>query len=72
MSTQKSHADRANSAVLARGNGFYYAIRRFVGDAVEAHRYRNQLRHTMRELDGLPNSLKRDIDWPGIAKHEKL
>ena len=71
MNTQKTVSNHADFAVLARGNGFYYAIRRFVGDAVEARRKRNMLRHTVRELDLLPDYLKQDIDWPAIAKHEE-
>ena len=38
MKTEKSLKNGADLAVLARGNGFYYAVRRFVGDAIEARR----------------------------------
>ena len=53
MKTQKSHAGGTDLAVLARGNGFYYAIRQFVDDAITAHRKRNAIRHTAHELDQL-------------------
>ena len=71
MKTQKTHAGGADLAVLARGNGFYYAIRRFVGDAIAARRKRNAARHTAYELDQMPDYLKQDIDWPTIMKHEE-
>ncbi|MCQ4629301.1 hypothetical protein J2Y63_003336 [Shinella sp. BE166] len=71
MKTQKSYADGADLAVRARGNGFYYAIRRFVGDAIEARRRRNVARHTADELAQLPDYLQQDINWPGIIKHEE-
>lgn len=71
METQKSHADGANLAVLARGNGFYYAIRRFVGDAIEARRRRAVVRHTEEELAQMPDYLQRDIGWTGIGDHEE-
>ncbi|MFT4159981.1 hypothetical protein [Shinella zoogloeoides] len=70
MKTQKSLTDGADLAVLARGNGFYYAIRRFVGEAIEARRRRAVARHTAEELAQLPDYLKQDIDWPAITKHE--
>ena len=70
MKTQKSFANASDLAVLARGNGFYYAVRRFVGDAIEARRRRAVARHTADELAHLPEYLKRDIDWPAIDKHE--
>ena len=71
MKMQKSYADGANLAVSVRGNGFYYAIRRFVGDVNEARRRRNAARHTAEELAQLPPYLKADIDWPAIADHEE-
>jgi hypothetical protein len=71
METQKSHADGANLAVLARGNGFYYAIRRFVGDAIEARRRRAVARHTAEELSHMPDYLKQDIGWTGSTEHEE-
>ncbi|MGQ3209666.1 hypothetical protein [Shinella sp.] len=71
MKTQKSYADGADLAVRARGNGFYYAIRRFVGDVVEARRRRNAIRHTAEELALLPDYLKQDINWPAITNHEE-
>lgn len=55
MNTQKSLEDGGNLAVFARGNGFYYAIRRFVGDAIEARRRRSVARHTAEELAQLPD-----------------
>ena len=70
MKTQKSLTDGADLAVLARGNGFYYAIRRFVGEAIKARRRRVVARHTAEELALLPDYLKQDIDWPAITKHE--
>lgn len=70
MNTQKSYANGANLAVVARGNGFYYAIRRFVGEAIEARRRRNVARHTAEELEQLPDYLKEDIAWPSIVNHE--
>lgn len=70
METQKSHADGANLAVLARGNGFYYAIRRFVGDAIETHRRRAAARHTAEELAQMPDYLQQDIGWPSAPRHE--
>lgn len=70
MKTQKSLTDGADLAVLARGNGFYYAIRRFVGEAIEARRRRAVARNTAEELAQLPDYLKQDIDWPAITKHE--
>ena len=42
MNTQKSLSDGADLAVLVRGNGFSYAIRRFVGEAIAA-RYRQAM-----------------------------
>lgn len=71
MNTQKTFSNGANLAVLVRGNGFYYAIRQFVDDAITAHRKRNAIRHTAHELDQLPDYLKQDIDWPAIMKHEE-
>jgi hypothetical protein len=71
MKTQKSYADGADLAVRARGNGFYYAIRRFVGDAIEARRRRNTARHTAEELAQLPDYLKQDINWPTTINHEE-
>lgn len=71
MKTQKSHAGGADLAVLARGNGFYYAIRRFVGDAIEARRRRAIAQHTAEELAHLPDYLKQDIGWPALGKHEE-
>ncbi len=71
MNTQKSFANGADLAVLVRGNGFYYAIRRFVGEAIEARRKRNAIRHTTAELEQLPDYLKQDIDWPAIGDHEE-
>ena len=75
MRTQKSHADGADLAVLARGNGFYYAIRRFVGDAIAARRRRAVIHHTAEEMAQMPDYLKQDIGWPAIAerieKHEE-
>ncbi|AOF91262.1 hypothetical protein [Sinorhizobium sp. RAC02] len=70
MKTQKTYTDGADLAVRARGNGFYYAIRRFVGDAVEARRRHNAIRHTAEELALLPDYLKQDINWPAITNHE--
>lgn len=71
MKTQKTHAGGADLAVLARGNGFYYAIRRFVGDAIEARRRRAIIHHTAEELAHLPDYLKQDIGWPTLMKHEE-
>ena len=71
MNTQKTFSNGADLAVLVRGNGFYYAIRRFVGDALEARRRRNIARHTAEELAQLPDYLKQDINWPAIIKHEE-
>lgn len=71
MKTQKTYADGADLAVRARGNGFYYAIRRFVGDAVEARRKRHALRHTADQLAKLPDYLKQDINWPASDNHER-
>lgn len=71
MKTQKSLRNGADLAVRARGNGFYYAIRRFIDDAVEARRRRVVERQTLEELNRLPTYLKHDIDWPVIAKHDK-
>ena len=75
MRTQKSHADGADLAVLARGNGFYYAIRRFVGDAIAARRRRAVIHLTTEEMAQMPDYLKQDIGWPAIAerigKHEE-
>ncbi len=71
MNTQKSLLNGADLAVLARGNGFYYAIRRFVGEAIEARRKRNTIRHTAHELERLPDYLKQDINWPALTKHEE-
>lgn len=71
MRTQKSFGNGTNLAVVARGNGFYYAIRRFVGDIIEARRRHNTARHTAHELAQLPDYLKQDIDWPGTEKHEE-
>ncbi len=70
MNTQKSFTNGADLAVLVRGNGFYYAIRRFVGEAIEARRKRNAALRTAQELDQLPDYLKQDIAWPAITKHE--
>ena len=72
MNTQKSLSDGANLAVLVRGNGFYYAIRRFVGEAVAARRARIAYRRASQELDQMPDYLKQDIDWPAVMKHEEL
>ena len=55
MNTQKSLSDGADLAVLVRGNGFYYTVRRFVGEVVEARRKRNAIRHTAQELDRFPD-----------------
>ena len=71
MNTQKSLSDGADLAVLVRGNGFSYAIRRFVGEAIAAHRKRAAIRHTAYELNQLPAYLQQDIDWPAIGKHEE-
>ncbi|WP_430439341.1 hypothetical protein [Shinella sp.] len=71
MDTQKSYASGADLAVAVRGNGFYYAIRRFVGDAIEARRRRNAARHTAEELAQLPSYLKDDINWPAAINHEE-
>lgn len=71
MKTKKAPANGADFAVLARGDGFYYAIRRFVGDAIEARRKRAMIRHTTEELSHLPEYLKQDIGWPVISKHEE-
>lgn len=71
MKTQKTFTNGADLAVLVRGNGFYYAIRRFVGDAIEARRKRIAVRHTAAELAQLPDYLKQDINWPAIDKHEQ-
>ena len=71
MNTQKSYANGTDLAVVARGNGFYYAIRRFVGEAIEARRRRNVARHTAEELEQLPDYLKEDIAWPSTVKHEE-
>ena len=71
MNTQKTVSNGADLAVLVRGNGFYYAIRRFVGDAIAARRKRSVARHTAYELDQMPAYLKEDIDWPAIMKHEE-
>lgn len=71
MKSQKTFANGADLAVLARGNGFYYAIRRFVGDAIEARRRRNTARHTAEELAQLPDYLKQDINWPAVTNHEE-
>jgi hypothetical protein len=68
MDTQKSYAGGADLAVAVRGNGFYYAIRRFVGDAIEARRRRNAARHTAEEL---ASYLKDDINWPAAINHEE-
>lgn len=70
MKTQNSLANGADLAVVARGNGFYYAIRRFVGEAIEARRARITARHTAEELARLPDYLKQDINWPAITNHE--
>ncbi len=71
MKTQKSLPGDVGLAVLARGNGFYYAIRRFVGEQIEARHRRNVARHTAEELSRLPDYLKQDIDWPAIGRHEE-
>ena len=71
MDTQKTYANGADLAVKVRGNGFYYAIRRFVGDAIEARRRRNAARHTAEELAQLPSYLKDDINWPAAINHEE-
>lgn len=71
METQKSSGNGADLAVVARGNGFYYAIRRFVGDAIDARRARLAARHTAEELAQLPDYLKQDINWPAITRHEE-
>jgi hypothetical protein len=71
MKTQKSFGIGADLAVIARGNGFYYAIRRFVDEAIEARRKRNVARHTAEELAQLPDYLKQDINWPTIVGHEE-
>ena len=71
MNTQKTFSNGADLAVLVRGNGFYYAIRRFVGDALAARRRRNIARHTAEELAQLPYYLKQDIIWPAIIKLEE-
>lgn len=70
MNTLKSFKTGADLTVLARGNGFYYAIRRFVGDAIDAHRRRVTVRHTAEELSQLPDYLQQDINWPALMKHE--
>ncbi|QRI65361.1 hypothetical protein JQ506_10465 [Shinella sp. PSBB067] len=71
MKTQKSLKNGADLAVLARGNGFYYAIRRFVGEALEARRQRASARQTAEQLAQLPAYLRRDIDWPAVVHHEQ-
>ena len=70
MDTHKSYANGTDLAVTVRGNGFYYAIRRFVGEAINARRRRNATRHTAEELAQLPSYLKDDINWPAITNHE--
>lgn len=72
MNTQRSLSDGADLAVLVRGKGFYYSIRRYVGNAIEARRKRNAIRHTAHELDQLPDYLKQDINWPTIEKDEEI
>ena len=72
MKTLDRTANGADFAVLVRGNGFYYAIGRVVGAAIEARRRRNAIRHTAEHLDQLPDYLKADIDWPAVGRHEHL
>ncbi|HEV7248492.1 MAG TPA: hypothetical protein VGN93_16065 [Shinella sp.] len=67
MKIEKSYANGADLAVVARGNGFYYAIRRFVGEVIETRRRRSVARHTAAELNELPEYLKQDINWPDVA-----
>ncbi|MGB3813503.1 MAG: hypothetical protein WA950_09770 [Shinella sp.] len=71
MKTQKTFTNGADLAVLVRGSGFYYAIRRFVGEAIEARRKRVAVRRTAEELAQLPDYLKQDINWPAIDKHKE-
>ena len=71
MKTHKSPENRADIAVMVRGNGFFYAVRRYVDDAIKARRKRNSIRHAAEELDRFPDYLKQDINWPAIAEHEE-
>lgn len=71
MKTQKSPVDGTVLAVRARGDGFYYAIRRFVGEVAEARRRRIAARRTTADLQRLSPYLRRDIDWSAADMHER-
>jgi len=71
MKTQKSPVDGTVLAVRARGNGFYYAIRHFVGEVAEARRRRLAARRTTEDLQRLSPYLQRDIDWSVTDMHER-
>ncbi|MFC3071967.1 hypothetical protein [Shinella pollutisoli] len=71
MKTQESPVDGTVLAVRVRGSGFYYAIRHFVGEAVEARRRRIAARRVTEDLQQLSPYLQRDIGWPSIDMHER-
>lgn len=71
MKSEKLHAFGGEIAVRIRGNGFYYAIQRFVNERIQARRRRISAHHTAWELAQLPDYLKQDIRWPPTADHEE-
>lgn len=71
MKSEKSDVFGGNIAVRARGNGFYYAIQRFVSEKVQARRRRISAHHAALELAQLPDYLKHDIQWPPTSDHEE-
>ena len=71
MKSEKRHAFGGEIAVHIRGNGFYYAIQRFVNEKIQARRRRISAHHTAWEMAQLPDYLKQDIQWPPTADHEE-
>lgn len=71
MKSEKSPIFGGDIAVRARGNGFYYTIRRFVSEKIQARRRRLSADHAAWELAQLPDYLKQDIQWPPAPDHEE-
>jgi hypothetical protein len=71
MTETNSLENRGQTAVRASGNGFYYAIRRFVGAAMERRRKAFLERQLANHVADLPAYLQRDIGWPPRLNHDK-
>ncbi len=68
MKPQMPVSNGAGLAVRVQGNGFYYAIRHFLGEIAERRHQKRLRRRAWAEIADMPAYIKDDIGWPPAEK----